>query len=49
MMEQPLTVNEVLRYANHDFLNQLHLIQMNFDLGRVEEAKMIINEISDTV
>ena len=46
MMEQSLTVREVLRYANHDFLNHLHLIKMNLDLGRVEEAKALINEIS---
>ena len=46
MMGQSLTIREVLRYANHDFLNQLHLIQMNLDLGRVEEAKALINEIS---
>ena len=39
MMEQSLTVREVLRYANHDFLNHLHLIKMNLDLGRIEEAK----------
>jgi stage 0 sporulation protein B (sporulation initiation phosphotransferase) len=47
MIEKPLTVSDVLRYANHDFLNQLHLIQMNLDLQRVEEAKMIIQEVSD--
>ena len=45
-MEQSLTIREVLRYANHDFLNHLHLIKMNLDLGRVEEAKELINEIS---
>ena len=47
MIKKPLTVSDVLRYANHDFLNQLHLIQMNLDLQRVEEAKMIIQEVSD--
>jgi len=45
-MGQSLTVKEVLRFTNHDYLNQLHLIKMNLDLGRVEEAKELINEIS---
>lgn len=47
MTVKPLTINEVLRFANHDFLNQLHLIQMNLDLERVQEAKTIIQNISE--
>ena len=47
MTEQPLTISEVLRFANHDFLNHLHLIQMNLDLDRIEEAKAIIENISE--
>lgn len=47
MTVKPLTINEVLRFANHDFLNQLHLIQMNLDLGRIQEAKAIINNVSE--
>lgn len=46
-MGQSLTVKDVLRFANHDFLNHLHLIKMNLDLGRIEEAKELINEISE--
>lgn len=46
MMEQSLTIREVLRYANHDFLNHLHVIKMNLDLGRIEEAKALIDEIA---
>ena len=42
-----ITVTEALRYANHDFLNHLHLIQMNLDLGRVEEAKEVIKQQSE--
>ncbi|AWE08168.1 sporulation protein [Lysinibacillus sp. 2017] len=42
-----LTVNEALRYANHDYLNHLHLIQMNLDLERVEEAKKVIEQLSE--
>ena len=38
MNERSLTVGEVLRYANHDFLNQLQLISMNLQLGNVEGA-----------
>lgn len=44
--KQKLSVNEILRYANHDFLNHLHLIGMNLDLGRVEEAKVIIGQFA---
>lgn len=39
MTVSKLTVSEALRFANHDYLNQFHLIQMNLDLGRVDEAK----------
>ena len=46
-MEQPLSIIDVLRYANHDFVNQLHVIRMNLDLGRVDEAVDIINKVSD--
>ncbi|WP_431027333.1 Spo0B domain-containing protein [Lysinibacillus sp. LZ02] len=45
MTEQSLTVQQVLRYANHDFLNHLHLIKMNLDLERIEEAKELIQDI----
>ena len=41
-----LSVNEILRFANHDFLNQLQLIKMNLDLGKIDEAKKIIEQIS---
>ncbi|MEC1178340.1 Spo0B domain-containing protein [Metasolibacillus meyeri] len=47
MTIKPLTINEVLRFANHDFLNQLNLIQMNLDLQRIEEAKQIIKDIAN--
>ncbi|WP_042475042.1 Spo0B domain-containing protein [Bacillus ndiopicus] len=47
MTTKPLTINEVLRFANHDFLNQLNLIQMNLDLQRIEEAKQIIKDIAN--
>ncbi len=46
MSKTSLSVQEALRFANHDFLNHLHLIQMNLDLNRVDEAKQIIGSIS---
>lgn len=46
-MEQQLTITNVLRCTNHDFVNHLHLIKMNLDLGRVAEAIQIINDVSD--
>lgn len=47
MKTQTLSINEVLRFANHDYLNQLQLIKMNLDLGREEEAKKVIEQISE--
>lgn len=38
-----LTNGELLRMASHEFLNQLHLIKMNLDLERIDEAKAIID------
>lgn len=46
-MEKSLTVSEALRFANHDFLNQLHLIQMYLDLQHVDEAKELIRQIAE--
>ncbi|MFF3101666.1 Spo0B domain-containing protein [Viridibacillus arvi] len=47
MTEKPLTVNEVLRFAHHDFLNQLQLIKINLDMGRVEESKEVISGVAE--
>lgn len=47
MKTSTLSINEVLRFANHDFMNQIQLIKMNLDLGKVEEAKTIIERISE--
>lgn len=46
MIEQPLTINEVLRYVHHDFMNQLQLVKMNLDLERIEAAKTAINDMA---
>ena len=43
-----LTLQEVLRHSNHDLLNHLHLIRMNLDLNRVDEAKKIIDDIAES-
>lgn len=37
-----LSIREILRAANHDFINQLQLIKMNLDLDRIDDAKKII-------
>lgn len=47
MTEQPFSLTSALRFANHDFVNHLHLIRMNLDLGRVEEAKAVIQDVSE--
>ncbi|UZM98521.1 Spo0B domain-containing protein [Lysinibacillus sp. MHQ-1] len=49
MNNQSLTISEVLRFANHDFVNQLQLIRMNLDLGRVDESKELIQHFFRTV
>ena len=43
-----LTLQEALRFSNHDLLNHLHLIRMNLDLNRVDEAKKIIDDIAES-
>ncbi|HWK24318.1 MAG TPA: Spo0B domain-containing protein [Ureibacillus sp.] len=47
MKTSTLSINDVLRFANHDYMNQIHLIKMNLDLDRVEEAKSIIERLSE--
>ncbi|MEG0450988.1 MAG: Spo0B domain-containing protein, partial [Lysinibacillus sp.] len=44
---QPLTISEVLRFANHDYVNHLQLIRMNLDLGRIDETKKLIQDYSE--
>lgn len=43
MNEKQFSVTEALRFARHDFMNQLQLIRMNLELGRVEDAKSVID------
>jgi len=49
MTDKPFSVNEALRFARHDFLNQLQLIKMNIDLERLEEAKAVIDHYTREV
>lgn len=46
MIDQPLSVNEVLKHIQHDFLNQLQLIKMNLALDHVEEANQLVEHLS---
>lgn len=46
MNPKNITINEVIRHSMHDFLNNMHLIQMNLDMGRPEEAKQLIHRYS---
>ena len=43
MEEKQMSITEALRFARHDFMNQLQLIRMNLELGRVEDAKTVID------
>ncbi|MDN4494549.1 Spo0B domain-containing protein [Ureibacillus aquaedulcis] len=47
MKTSTLSINDVLRFANHDFMNQIQLIKMYLDLDRVEDAKTMIEKISE--
>lgn len=47
MENKTFTVVDTLRFANHDFLNHLQLINLNLELGRIEEAKGLIRDISE--
>ncbi|EGA89113.1 sporulation initiation phosphotransferase B [Planococcus donghaensis MPA1U2] len=46
-MEKPMTVAQSLRHARHDFLNDLQLIKMNLDLGRLQEAQALIRSYAE--
>lgn len=45
MNENSLTVGEIIRFSNHDFLNELQLISMQLQLGDVEAVYKRIEEI----
>jgi stage 0 sporulation protein B (sporulation initiation phosphotransferase) len=43
MNDKQITLTEALRFARHDFMNQLQLIRMNLELGLVDDAKTVID------
>lgn len=43
MEEKQITITEALRFARHEFMNQLQLIRMNLELGRIDDAKSVID------
>lgn len=47
MQAKQLNVADVLKYARHDFLNDLQMILMNLDLGNPEKAREIILTTTD--
>jgi stage 0 sporulation protein B (sporulation initiation phosphotransferase) len=49
MTDKAFSVNEALRFAKHDFLNQLQLIKMNIDLARLDDAKAVIDHYTTEV
>ena len=49
MTDKAFSVNEALRFARHDFLNQLQLIKMNIDLARLDDAKEVIDHYTTEV
>ncbi|MCK1996547.1 Spo0B domain-containing protein [Psychrobacillus psychrodurans] len=46
MDHNEITLNEVLRHTMHDFLNNMHILQMNIDMGKPEEARALIQKYS---
>ena len=46
MDRNEITLNEILRHTMHDYLNNMHLLQMNLDMGKPEEAKALIQKYS---
>ncbi len=47
MGNDKLTMAEALKFARHDFLNELQLILLYIDLGKLPEAKQKILETTD--
>lgn len=46
MNHNEITLNEVLRHTMHDYLNNMHLLQMNLDMGKSEEVRALIKKYS---
>lgn len=46
-MKKELSIPEIIRHLNHEFLNKVNLIQMYIDLGKIEESKKIIRDMAE--
>ena len=46
MDHSEITLNEILRHTMHDYLNNMHLLQMNLDMGKPEEVRALIQRYS---
>ena len=47
MEKRQLTIPEVLKFARHDFLNELQIILMHIDLGDAQQAKQSIMKTTE--
>lgn len=45
MDKERKTVETILRHSRHDWLNKLQLIKGNIELGKIDRAKAVIEEI----
>lgn len=49
MANKQLTVAEVLKFTQHDFLNKLQLILMNIDFDNVSEARQAVMNATEEI
>ncbi|WP_438311160.1 Spo0B domain-containing protein [Sporosarcina sp. FA9] len=49
MKKAELTVVEVLEFSRHDFLNELQLVLMYIDLGKMPESKQAVLKVSNKI
>ena len=49
MGNDKLTLVQALKFARHDFLNELQLILLYIDLGKLPEAKQKIMDTTDAM
>ncbi|MFD1927307.1 Spo0B domain-containing protein [Sporosarcina siberiensis] len=49
MKKAELTVSEVLEFSRHDFLNELQLVLMYIELGKMPESKQAILKVSNKI
>lgn len=49
MRKEQLNMSKALKFARHDFLNELQLVLMYIDLGKVPEAKKAIQNATEGI